>query len=147
MKTIIFATLLTIMSTGAYAQKTNLDKLTEKERNEYLLKTAYETVMKYAPDWYRNYKEPLIRSVVFPAGEEKGKLVYSVTYFHDPSKEYMEYGFSILVGIYADTGAVRDISFGDGAIYLFPTNGTRSGEKPFHHPYIKKDVGGRENIW
>lgn len=147
MKTILFATLLTIMSTGAYAQKTNLDKLPEKERNEYLLKTAYKTVMKHAPEWYRDFKEPLIESGVFPSGSDKDRLVYSVTYFHDPSKEFMGYGFSILVGIYADTGAVRDFSFGDGAYYKFPTTGTRSGEKPFYRPYTKVDTTNRENTF
>jgi hypothetical protein len=122
------------------AQKTNLDKLPEKERNEYLLKTAYDAVMKHAPEWYRDYYKPEIRSFVPEIGSDKGRLIYSVIYYNNPDEEELEWGYSVAVGIYADTGEVRGLAFGDGIGYtLSPKSATRSDdEKPFYRPYPSK---------
>lgn len=138
MKPIIFVTMIMLYST-AFSQKTNLASLPEKERNEYLIKTAYETVMRYGPDWYRDYKSPKITSNVISKGPDKGRLQYAVTWFHDPSKETMEWGYSVGVGIYANTGAVRMIGFGDGTGYLLSKelrNRSTLDLKP--HPYKRR---------
>jgi hypothetical protein len=112
-------------------QKTNLNKLPEYERNEYLLKTAYFAVMRHAPDWYRDYKEPEISSRIVEVGPDKGKLVYNVIYFFDPQKEQMLREYSIRVTIYADTGKVRGLRFGDNT-GLDLSRAT--DDKPYVHP-------------
>lgn len=38
----------------------NLDKLSEKERNRYLIETSKNIVKKYGPGYYREYKKPVI---------------------------------------------------------------------------------------
>ena len=133
MKTIILSAILLFTISAEYtsAQKKNLDKLPEKERKEYLLKKAKETIMEYGPDWYRDYKEPVIRLIVIDLGPDKGRSFYSVGYLYDPNKEQMEYSeYSVGVGIYADTGEVRGISFGDGISYnLSSETKTRNGGK------------------
>ncbi len=130
------------------AQKINLNLLPEKERKEYLLKTAYEVVMKHAPEWHRNYKTPEIESYVISIGPDKGRIEYSVKWYYDPQKEDLEYGFSVSVVFWADTGEVRGLTFGDEILYFFPpktsTQGqsqTQSGspEKPFYRPYPYKN--------
>jgi hypothetical protein len=140
MRKFVVFTLLLSFAIAANAQKPNLDKLPEKERNEYLLKTAYEAVMKYAPEWYRDYKKPEISSYIATGGEAgKGRLQYYVDYFYDPQKEKMEHPYSISVGIWANTGEVGGLFFGDGLWYLFSSKPkTRSDEKPYYRSYPYK---------
>lgn len=135
MKRIIFSIVLLIAlsANGVSAQKKNLDKLLENKRNEYLLKKAKEAIMTHGPDWYRDYKEPEIKSFVVSVGPDKGRLVYSIRYYYDPKKEKMEYDYAVVVGIYADSGEVRGLSFGDGIGYKIPPK-TRNKEKPYVRP-------------
>jgi hypothetical protein len=142
MKKLIVFTLLLSFAIAANAQKTNLDKLPEKERNEYLLKTAYDAVMKHAPEWYRDYKQPEIELFLIDVGPDKGRKEYSVTWVYNPQEETMEWDFSVSVTIWADTGGLRAMIFGDGAIYSFESKTRNADEKPYYRPcpYKKNDL-------
>jgi hypothetical protein len=95
--------------------------------------------MTHGPDWYRDYKEPEIRSFVIDLGVDKGRLQYAIKYFYDPNKEKMEYPYSVVVGIYADTGELRGLSFGDGISWIpngisYTPKQTRSADE---EPYVR----------
>lgn len=113
---------MTLLSTVVCAQKNNLSLLPQKERNEYLVKKAYDAVMKYGPDWYRDYREPEIKSFIIPVDSrdpDREKTEYSIRWYYDPAQEKMIKPYSVAVGIYESTGELRWIMFGDGGIYGF----------------------------
>ncbi len=102
---------------AASAQKTNLDRLSEKKRTEYLLDVSKEAIMKYAPGWYREdggYKIERLEWEDPRHIERKGKVSYIIIRYYDANKESFPSGFSTEVDVNEETGKVTDMGFGDG---------------------------------
>ena len=57
MKSILFFMIAIICNSTCYAQESSLSKMTEKARNDYLLKLSKEVVHNFGPEWY---KEPFV---------------------------------------------------------------------------------------
>lgn len=104
------------------AQQQGLSKMQEEARNEYLIKTAKEVAMAFAPEWmqwevtpqvsqkhkyYSNNQRPDIQQNV-------GREYYAVTfYYNDETKAAIKYDYAAIVRIWVDSGEVADIGAGD----------------------------------
>ena len=51
---------LLLISTAGYAQKNIFEKMPPNQRDSILIETATKALLKYAPDYYREYKKPEI---------------------------------------------------------------------------------------
>ena len=98
----------------------NLDKMSKNKRESLLIATAKEVVMKYGPDYYRDYKPPVIERYQVPpkgernpTGEMVGKIFYYVIFLHDKTQESLEMGFAAKVVFPEDTGKPVGILFGN----------------------------------
>lgn len=103
------------------AQEVNLGKMSESERNQYLIKLAKEVTKNFGPDYYRENSKPVIVMEVYNTGlkhEELRKLIgreyYTVTFPCDKTKEHLEMDFTSQVKIWKDTGEPFDVGFGNG---------------------------------
>lgn len=122
MKRIFSTLLLLIICTTFFAQ--NLEKMNENERVNTLLRIAKEGVIKYGPDYYREYGKPEIKyNCVVDSNKNfadediekyRNKYYYSVKYNYDKSKESFNTDYSAWVFIWANTGKVFKIYFGNG---------------------------------
>ena len=108
-----------------FSQMGNLDKKAESKRNDYLMKISKEVILSFGPDYYRDYKDPVISElIVFPETfkndpvlkdkEFFGRKYYTVTYQYDQSVETLLYGFAAKVDIWADDGQPKEVRFGSG---------------------------------
>jgi hypothetical protein len=79
----IFITLF-IMSCASNKTLTNLDSLSKSKRERYLIAKAKETVLKYGPDYYRDYKKPeIIRGQISSKAKENvGRIYYNIQVSH-----------------------------------------------------------------
>ena len=94
----------------------NLGKMSEKERNEYLVKLAKEVIMNFGPDYYRDLP-PIIeeeKNDFFKGKDIEGREYYKVTFPYDETKETLEWSFSAEVMIWKDTGEPLGVMFGTG---------------------------------
>ena len=55
--------ILSILSLCVSAK--NLDRMSTKKRNAVLIELAQNVVKKYAPDYYQEYGDPIIKRFVF----------------------------------------------------------------------------------
>ena len=117
MNRLSFLLLLSVHS--LYAQ--DLDKLCEKKRNEILIMTAKKVVMKHGPDYYRNYKLPVIEkdSITTKNASERhrlniGRIFYRVKFLYDRKKEELNLNEAAMVAIWEDTGKAFSVLFGNG---------------------------------
>jgi hypothetical protein len=104
----------------------NLGKMSEKERNEYLVKLAKEVIMNFGPDYYRDLP-PIIeegKNDFFKGKDIEGREYYKVTFPYDETKETLEWSFSAEVMIWKDTGEPLGVTFGTGC-----------GQSFIHRPY------------
>ena len=132
MKTIITLAIAFICC-STFAQQTNLSQMTEKARNEYLLKKSKEVVLNFGPEWYQ---EPMSVEITGPHklygyGSDNpyiqqwdGRLFYSVVYSYDKYKKYnnphLSHAFE--VSIWEDDAEPWDITFGNEfGITFFPS--------------------------
>ena len=99
----------------------NLDSLSTAERDSLLIALAKEFVLKCGPDYYREYKEPVItKEKILPKGEGNpegryaGREYYNVTFLYDQSEEKLIYDYCAQVSILADTGYPYSVMFGNG---------------------------------
>lgn len=145
MKTIIFCSLFlfTLSTAKAFAQKTNLDNLSEKERTEYLLEVTKDIIMKYAPGWYRDmggYKIERKEHSNEVAIKSYGKVSYRVIRYYDTDKEIFNRGFSTQVLVNAETGKATDMTFGnDGSGFGSFDDPKYENEK---YPFFKEFIEG-----
>jgi hypothetical protein len=110
---------LTSYTTAILSQ--NLDSLPELKRDSILIAKAKEAVLRYGPEYYREYKTPLIYLFTVPSkgeknpkGENAGRKMYSVTFPYDTTMELLGEQFAAKVHIWIDTGKLRSVSFGNG---------------------------------
>lgn len=99
--------------------KTNLDQLSEEERNEYLLQISRDIIMKVAPDWYRDYGNPEIEKVTSRESQipSMGRTHYRVFRYYDETVEFFNPAYSTAVNVDEKTGMVTGISFGNGSAW------------------------------
>ena len=98
----------------------NLDKMRKNKRESLLIATAKEVVMKYGPDYYRDYKPPVIERYQVPpkgernpTGEMAGKIIYRVIFLYDKTQESLEWDLAARVSFREDTGKPAHIFFGN----------------------------------
>ena len=103
----------------------NLERKEESQRKEYLTNIAKEVILTFGPDYYRDFKEPIISDTITfretfkedPVLRNKnfyGRKYYSVKYLYDPSIEKFLYNFVAEVDIWADDGQPKEVRFGNG---------------------------------
>jgi hypothetical protein len=123
--TILLLIVLTAISCVSNKAVTNLGALSKMQREKYLIDQSKETILKYGPDYYRNYKTPLIEereicsadtSGGWPVemGAKIGRKYFTVTYLYDSSKELLDWDYAAYVAIWADTGTPFSVIFGCG---------------------------------
>ena len=102
---------LLLISTAGYAQKNIFEKMPPNQRDSILIETATKALLKYAPDYYREYKKPeIILKKTFP-NKSSGRLFYEVTFLYDPQKEKYLFDYIAKVYIWADNGKAFIIKF------------------------------------
>ena len=137
MKTItktIFVTLLCVSySTVSMAQ--NLRSMPDVERNALLISIAKEAVLTHGPDYYREYREPIVeRGQMPPKGEQNPdgwnaeRYYYTVTFLYDRTQETLEWDFAAIVQIWEDTGEPVRVGFGNGMGINIEASRLRSSE-------------------
>jgi hypothetical protein len=114
MKQILLILFLATIAMTAYSQ--NLDKMSKENREATLIDTAKKIVLKYGPDYYREYKKPTIgqRFVVgnndeYYGKENSGRALYSVIFYYDTIKEILDYKYAARVAIWEDTGKACEV--------------------------------------
>lgn len=130
MRHLCVALILLSICTPCCSKMRRLDRKQESKRNEYLIEKAKEVIMAFGPDYYRDYKEPVISDIntikeTFkddPVLKDKklfGRKYYTVTFLYDPSEENLKYNFSAIVEIWADDGQPAVVMFGSGRVQQF----------------------------
>lgn len=125
MKQITIVLLIVVSNLWTSLQSQDLDKMNENTRQETLIKVAKTAVMEYGPDFYREYGQPEIThdyvGKIFRKEftEEqhkkyKNRSYYTVKYFYDSTQEYLPYGYSSWVFIWAGIGKPFMVYFGHG---------------------------------
>ena len=114
MKKSIFLSFLLSSCLFVTAQSLDLQKLSEKKRNKHLVETAKEVTMAFAPEYYREYKKPIILGPYdydpskFPSLENRnqyiGRSYYVVIIPYDFSKENLDRDYAARIQIWADDG-------------------------------------------
>jgi len=99
------------------------------KRDSILISISKEVILKYGPDYYREYSQPIIeQSIVPPKGEinptglNAGRVIYSVTFLYDKTEETMEWDYAAKVNIWADTWQPAGVNFGNGFGRGIPEN-------------------------
>lgn len=105
-----------------YSQEKNLEHLPAKERDSILMAVAKEAILTCGPDYYRDHELPKIsyhRIWRGPANNPKhnGRKYHSLKYPQDTTKEDLHAGYAVSVCIWADTGEVFELFFGNGKYY------------------------------
>lgn len=113
------------LCTPCFSQMNNLERKEESQRKEYLTNIAKEVILTFGPDYYRDFKEPIISDTITFRETFKedsvlrnknfyGRKYYSVKYLYDPSIEKFLYNFVAEVDIWADDGQPKEVRFGNG---------------------------------
>jgi hypothetical protein len=115
--------LLALIFTGytVITRSQNLDSIPKAKRDSILIARAKETVLTYGPDYYREYKKPVIeRGQVLPkgainvTGENANRVFYVVIFPYDKTKELLAEEFAVMVRFWADAGTPMSVRFGNG---------------------------------
>ena len=117
-KQILLIVLLCVSYNNLIAQ--NMYLLPIAQRDSLLISISKEAILKYGPDYYREYKQPEIRYKIVPntgddsKGKNANRIFYIVTYQYDPIEETLEWDFAAEVRIWAETGDLFGVTFGTG---------------------------------
>ena len=118
---ILLIILLCVSYNTAIAQ--NLSFMPDVKRDSLLISIAKEVILKYGPDYYREYKQPVISYKQYPSvGKINDKrftmladrYYYVVTYLYDKTEETLEWDYAAEVRIWEDTGNPSGVMFGNG---------------------------------
>lgn len=118
---LLLISLFLIVVLSVQAQK--LSELPQQQRDSILLLVAKAAVLRYGPDYYREYKTPSIsflskyKSQTGPNTWKDGDI-YIVTFFYDQSKERLAEDFAAKVSIWDDTKRAFSIYFGNAWGYF-----------------------------
>ena len=102
----------------------NLGKMSEKDRNEYLINLSREVAKNFGPG-YNTDLQPTIEVMKYQVQKyEDGRRTYDehldgceyykVTFLYDETKERLSRPYSAYVNILKDTGEPIDVMFGNG---------------------------------
>jgi len=113
--------LMLCFSYHAAMMSQNLDSMSVAKRDSLLIATAKEAVLKYGPDYYREYIPPVISKGKYPPkgpnnsdGKNAGRDYYQVTFLYDKAEEELSCDFAAKVRIWANTGCLYDVIFSNG---------------------------------
>ena len=122
------------MSLDSFAQNNNLNKMTKKIRNEYLIGMGKKVMAEFGPDWYNDSlqvsisKEKTFNQKEFGTGGNKekyyGGTYYTVTFFNEQKENEPVWKYAAQVSIWADNGEPMMIIYGNGVgnqFYSGPT--------------------------
>lgn len=123
-KKILLLLFISICTWHVYGQ--NLDKMEKAKRETILLKKAKEIVMKHAPDYYREFKAPVIMHRYIGANEDRDlsfeeeqknpkRSFYTVEYPYDDMDESFRNPYSVRVYIWGDSGKPFKLILGNGS--------------------------------
>lgn len=123
MRHLSVALILLLLCSPCFSKMRHLERKEESKRNEYLVDKAKEVIMAFGPDYYRDYKEPIISDInsfketfkddpVLKNKKLYGRKYYTVTFLYDPSLENLRYNYSAKVDIWADNGQPKEVCFG-----------------------------------
>ena len=130
MKSILFFMIAIICNSTCYAQESSLSKMTEKARNDYLLKLSKEVVHNFGPEWY---KEPFVtefsgiqvyenKAYDLPEGKKcNGRHYYTIVFRYKKYQNLPKWHFAFKVSVWEDDGEPKDIMFGndEGITFVF----------------------------
>lgn len=104
MRHLIVALILLLLCSPCFSKMRHLERKEESKRNEYLVDKAKEVIMAFGPDYYRDYKEPIIFDInsfketfkddpVLKNKKLYGRKYYTVTFFYVVSyKDWLKKG-------------------------------------------------------
>ena len=123
-RVVLFCMTIGLLSLSEVVTAENLDSLSTEKRNKKLIKMAKEVVLRHGPDYYRDYKPPVIKSLIVSdkSGDlrinlrkkYKDRSYYTVEYPYDLKEEVFGSFYSAKVYVWGDTGKVFYIVFGGG---------------------------------
>ena len=101
---------------GMSAQTINLGEMSEKSRNEYLVKLSKEVIKNFGPGYYRDLPPTIDegKNDYLKGKDIEGREYYSVTFPYDKTKESLDWYYSACVKIWKDTGEPFIVIFGNG---------------------------------
>ena len=102
---------LLLITTAGYAQKNIFEKMPPKQRDSILIETATKALLKYVPEYYREYKKPEVVLKKTSPDKNSGRFFYRITYFYDPLKENFPTDYIAKAVIWADNGKVYRLYF------------------------------------
>ena len=112
---------MALMSLAVIAKSQNLALMPQAQRDAILISRAKAVILRYGPDYYREYKPPVIKRLIahekfLTLGiEDKhaGRAFYSILYLYDKSKEILDGEYAAIVAIWEDTGKPFGVGFGN----------------------------------
>ena len=156
MRNLIIVIITTISPLLLNGQVTNLDKLTQPERDSILIAAAKQIILKFGPDFYDENQPLIIKRYVITNQEEKnggpergfraGRVKYYVGYFRSDHKEMLERfphmtPYSTVVDIWEDTGLVGAMSFGDFGVCYSQEIDPYADPLPEHNIFVRAKPG------
>ena len=147
MKTIITLAIAFICC-STFAQQTNLSKMTEKARNEYLTKLAKEVTENIGPGWLQGEVSVTISPLkVFDGdGDTRehikallGRKYYEVTFIYDEkTKKEVGWSHASEVRIWEDSGEPIDVIYGHNY-------GRHFLDKPYKE-FVKEGIDSKDQV-
>lgn len=123
MKSIITIAIVLASFSSALAQKTNLSKMNEKERTNYMVKLAREVSDNFGPGWIQGDIITSVSPIQEYDGDGDtrertkphiGRKYYKVTFIYDETtKKEVGRWFASYVRIWEDSGEPMDVIFGN----------------------------------
>ena len=92
-------------------------------KRDSLIALSKEVILKFGPDYYREYKQPEIEYKQYPSADKIGdkryihwadRYYYRVTFPYDKTQETLEMFYAAKVDIWADTFEPSGVMFGCG---------------------------------
>ena len=115
---LVFSALI-LMAGFSSAFSQTLGEMPDAKRDSVLIAVAKEVVLLYGPDYYRDYKPPVISKDKYPIDRDypdesySGRTYYQVTFLYDKTQEKL-LDFAAWVRIWEDTGIPEGVMFGNG---------------------------------
>ena len=123
-----------------------LDKMSARQRETYLIATAKEIIMKYGPDYYREYKPPVVKRFqvppkgdLNPSGENAGRVLYNVLLLYNKEEEQLGHDFAASVDFWENNGKPYTVFFGNGWGFMISDN-WRTDTTTEQNPYQEIEV-------
>ena len=125
----IMTVMVLCVSCSTVSMAQDLRSMPVAQRDSLLISIAKKTVLTYGPDWYREYRDPVIERhqiqpppnvPTHPEWNYKGRYFYRVTFLIDQTQERVESDFAARVSIWEDTGEPYSVWFGSNTGFILP---------------------------